>query len=879
MNVLLPLLIVAIAPDAPIEARYPETAAVFQCNFDESWDKNFDEWPDPWTRRKGPGFPHYVSVKIKKEPWPQGSHCLRIELNGKGAVAYSPPIKVDPLFGYVLEAYVKTEGLAHDRAYLSVTLLDGKRSRLETFYSQKVRQTQGWEKIRLGPISPGSNDARLAVIGLHLQPGAPTEGWSREDLDGAASFGDVWLGRLPRLALETTGHFNLFEPGEEVEVNCVASGFVDLEKTPPVTLELEDVLGRELARIERSPDTQPAQTAPEASPSDVPAEPAVLIGRTTWKPPISGPGFYRVRATMKGHRRLVLRQDLSLAVFDSPQTPRGGEFGWTLPHGDRPLPLPQLNRLIAQAGINWVKYPLWHDRPPADELIEGLITFGERLGEHGIELVGLLSAPPPSQPTGEVQSVSRPAAEVFATDPKVWYPPLEPVMTRLATRVRWWQLGDDHDTSFVDQPNLSGKIAQVKAELDRIGRDVNLGMGWGWLNEPPQAAGGAPPWRFLALSADPPMTHIELATYLDATKGSKLQRWMVVEPLPKESYAVEVRAADLVRRMTAAKIHGAEAVFCPQPFSTQRGLLQDDGTPGELLFTWRTVARTLGGAKYIGSIQLPGESPNQIFSRGDDVVMVVWNDEPTEEVLYLGEDVRQIDLWGHSTTPTQQGDRQVIRAGPLPNFVTGINGPITRWRQDFTIAEDRIPSISNRPHQNSLHLKNHFARGVVGRVVLVTPGAWKVDPPEATFYLADAEQLDKGFEITLPPNATSGRHPIRADVEVDAERSYRFSIYRWIEVGMGDVYLEIVTRLNARGELEVEQRMVNRGDGSVSFRCQLLAPHRRRQTIRVVALDRGRDDKLYRLSDGKELIGKTLWLRAEEIGGPRVLNYRFPAEP
>ena len=39
-----------------------------------------------------------------------------------------------------------------------------------------------------------------------------------------------------------------------------------------------------------------------------------------------------------------------------------------------------------------------------------------------------------------------------------------------------------------------------------------------------------------------------------------------------------------------------------------------------------------------------------------------------------------------------------------------------------------------------------------------------------------------------------------------------------------------------------------------------------------------RDEKLYRLADGKELIGQTLWLRAQEIGGPRVLNYRFPAE-
>ena len=163
VNVLLPLLIVAITPDAPpIEARYPEAVTVFHCTFDASWDKNFDQWPDAWTRRRGRGFPHYVRIKINPQPSPQGDRCLRIELDGGGAVAYSPPIQVDPLFGYVLEGYLKTEGLNHDRAYFSVTLLDEQRQRLETFYSRKVRQTPGWQKLRLGPIAPGSGDARLA---------------------------------------------------------------------------------------------------------------------------------------------------------------------------------------------------------------------------------------------------------------------------------------------------------------------------------------------------------------------------------------------------------------------------------------------------------------------------------------------------------------------------------------------------------------------------------------------------------------------------------------------------------------------------------------------------------------------------------------------
>jgi hypothetical protein len=45
----------------------------------------------------------------------------------------------------------------------------------------------------------------------------------------------------------------------------------------------------------------------------------------------------------------------------------------------------------------------------------------------------------------------------------------------------------------------------------------------------------------------------------------------------------------------------------------------------------------------------------------------------------------------------------------------------------------------------------------------------------------------------------------------------------------------------------------------------------------VVKLGQDRDQKSYRLPDGRELIGKTLWLRAEEVGGQRILNFRFVA--
>ena len=76
------------------------------------------------------------------------------------------------------------------------------------------------------------------------------------------------------------------------------------------------------------------------------------------------------------------------------------------------------------------------------------------------------------------------AADIF-NEAELWRPVLDPVMTRLSLKVRWWQLGRDDDISFVGYPDLAGKIREIKGPLERFGQEIHLGMGWRWLNESP----------------------------------------------------------------------------------------------------------------------------------------------------------------------------------------------------------------------------------------------------------------------------------------------------------------------------------------------------------------------------------------------------------
>ena len=889
------LLIAATAADAPARQRYPEAVELFHCTFDPSTDLNFDGWPDRWTRAHGEGFPNYVSVLIEDQPSPHAERCLHIELDGGGAIAYSPPIAVNSLFSCVLEGYVCTRGLEHDRAFLSLNLLDENSHPVETYTTDKVVQAPQWQKLQLGPIAPRNPQIRFATIGVHLEP-KTAEG--RHDVKGSASFTDIWLGCLPRLTVSTNRPSNLFTPDQSVEITCIASGFE--EDRPTVSLELEDAYGKSLQRMTQPLDTKlpPTPLPPVAASKAVPtgtdddsdddddaqrtADLAKLAqrgrsGKIVWKPAIPGPGFYRVRAAVQGPTVLDRQRSVSLAVIEPQSASADSEFAWELARGDRGLPLTRLSSLVCQAGVHREKYPVWFGPDELAVKLPEFQAFCDRLAPYNIEVVGLL-CDPPAEVVAQFGDLQKPsAADVFGAPTKFWYPALEPVLSRLSGQISWWQLGGDRDTSFVGYPNLPEKIKQIRAVLNRLGRDVNLGLGWGWTNALPSAR-GQPPWRFLSLSAQPPLTAAELNTYLQATAGAACQRWVVIEPLSRDGYDTEVRAEDLVRRIIAAKIQHADAIVATDPLDPQHGLLGEDGSPAELFVPWRTAALALGAGQYLGAVELPRGSRGEVFSRGEDAAMAVWNEHATSETLYLGQHLRQIDIWGRARVPSQTAQGQVIAVARQPAFITGVNEAVARWRMDCTLARDRLPCIVGQAQENTLRMKNRFADTVSGTATLVLPEGWTADPKQITFRLERGEPLAQPLRMILPLGATCGRHPLRIDFQVQADQPYRFSVYQHIEVGLGDVSIEIRTLLNKQGQLEVEQAFINDTDRRVSFRCELFAADRQRQKFDILGLGPGRDVHRYFFAKGAELLGRTLDLRAAEFDGPRILNYRFTAE-
>ncbi|MEX0610695.1 MAG: hypothetical protein WD229_01130 [Pirellulales bacterium] len=882
---------------------------MFHCSFGEDWDVNYDSWPDRWIRKTGPGFPHYVNIAIQDDPTAANGKCLTMDLDGAAAAVSSPPIRVMPRFSYVVEGQLKNDGLNYSTVVITLDFCDSNGRVLQTKRSKPFSTTSGWMPVELDPVEPSDPAIDRAVLGLQVQ--RSTKG----DLGGRVSLAEVRMARLPRITVSTNNPANVYTALEGIVVRCELSGIP--ERDPEIRFQLLDassnVLQSDRVQLNGRLIVEGSDQGAEVT-DGISKRPDCYEGSTEWRPKIADYGYYRVDVKMisstsaKGdsdEERELASRTIYLAVVPPLEMPRQGEFGWTLPAGDGSLSFQDLSRLLPQVGINWVKVPVWFDEDDPGRGDE-LIRFVELLGATNIDVVGIIDRPPETSELDARIARNIPIAELLSLDPSIWVPSLEPVMSRLSLRVRWWQLGREYDTSFVGFPELSKRIQELRTALFRFGQDVRLGLSWDW-GSMDAAAGQTATWDFQQMCVDSAPTEQKLGELLAKPRENTALRWVFVEPPPRNpdssamsAAALDARSSEFVRRLVTAKVHGADAIIVSNPFNDEDGLMRASGMPGELLLPWRTTAVMLGGAEYLGEMTLPAGSENRIFLRPDgQVVMVVWSAAPAKEVLCLGNKVRQFDIFGRSNAPEQQGREQVIPVGPTPTFVLGLHEAITRWRMAVSFEKHQVPSIFTTPHRNSLRFQNYFPQGVGGSLKIVveqergsgehlgreansvegsgfTPDRWTIEPPQGNFQLAAGQTTEFPFDIRLK-NALFGKQPVRVDFKVEADEQFEFSVYREMEVGTEDLTLEVNTHLEKDGTLIIEQLMTNSADRLADLKCYLYAKGRRPERMQVYRLGPSVDRKVYRFPDGKDLVGNEMLLEIEELNGPRVLRYRFVA--
>jgi hypothetical protein len=864
MCVWLTALLLSAQPLPPVEQWSAEP--VFATGFEQDADTDYDGWPDGWTRQRGRGYPHYVAIGIVDDPVASDSHCLRIDLDGGAAALYSPPIPIDVAYNYVLRGKLKTQRLKHDVAFLTLTFYDAQHQARKSYSSSTFTVAAAWEEVQIGPLTLADSSIRYARIGLHV---VPTD---RSDLQGAAMFDDISLSQLPRMSMSSTQPQNFFLDPAQVKVTCCVSGIPRPDE--PLLLELIDVTGR---RVDSA--TLPADAAATSGAAEADQDRGGFVGSLTWNPRVPGYGFYTVRISWPADGPPALEHTMSLVVLRAVAEQNSSEFGWSLPPGDVALDSQPLLALLSQAHVGWLQCPMPED--PADsEALDRLSALVDQLAAQGLEVVGVFATVPESarQQLGHKGNPS--VADMFERA-AVWQPLVTPMLSRLAPKIRYWQIGDNAAGESGDTAKLETTVREVRTHLQQAGLAVRLGVAWDWMYELPDSVD--PPWDYLVMSEPLPFTGAELERYAAASAAPRAARWLAIQPLPKSTYGAADRARDLVLRMLAAKAQGVPMILLQSPFDDLRGLLNHDGTPSELFLPWRVTAEAIGGAACLGSIQLPGGSRNWVFERDGKMILVLWNETPVNETLYLGDDVRQMTVWGDdSVVPSSQDQGapvQTVMAGPLPIFLSGLDPAVTRWRLHCAIQPSRLTGAFGGGQVARLHCRNTFAESIHGSVTLHAPEGWETQRLATAFELPREGELKHDLNLQLRAEADSGMQRVRMDFDVTADREYQFSVYQDLQVGAGDAVLQLDCWLDDSDQLIVQQTLINNTNELMNFNCYLYAPGRRRLRHQLLNTGPGRAVHTFALPAGTQLLGQTLWLRAEEIGGTRLLNCRVTVEP
>lgn len=869
------------------------------------------------------------------DPAPDDNRVLRIDLDGANASVTSPYVEVQRFQTYELSLRVRGATADDKIVTAALTFYDAARRSLGSQRSIVYPQpTEEWRTLTLPDVE--IEDSQTHYVRVHLTTDSlgrfSTGGSIDFDDIQLVEFPQVKLeadrkpalygpGEFPTLICAVSADrpailwadFQLFDrQGKLVDEETIA--LADEEPFGPAppheTSEKHEEHGSaeaiaddhdehsaEIDPSERGdaahaeagqgePSHEDATASHEASADsheDAPSSRRVLRSIAVWKPKLPGSGYYEAVVRCRGNDRdpsnqeptaerdVTFERRVRFASLPKIEPVRDGSFGWSFDAVRQPLPPRTLAQLAPELGVQWIRLPVWYDYE--DHTAENeMADFLERLSEQGVQFIGALDRPPARFCLGFASDEEIPIARAIS-DPALWQPALSPILPRMALKIQRWQLGSDDDVSLIGFPDRQRAIAEVRAELVRYNRQVQIGVAWNWIYE--LAPDVADELQFISFRTDPSLAAHELDEYLAANAGRGFGTVVQIRPLDADRYSDDARARDLLERMIETRRHETLAALLPEPFSTNRGIFTENGEPTPMLLPWRTAASQLGAAKRIGELSLRAEAVNHVFLREKDALLIVWSDQPTHETLYLGDRPSAVDLWGNPVPLEEVGDEHVLPIGPVPIFVSGLHPQIAAWRAGFRLLQRDLESVPNKPQKLPWQGVNAFAQGASGSLRVDAPELFSSAAVSPTFRLSPGEASQGELTFSLGPQANGGEQTIRIDFDVSADRQYKFSTYEKVYVGLKDVRIDIRSGIDETGTLTVEQEFINLGHTPLSFDFYLYAPDRKRKRLQLREAEPGAYKLEYIFPDGEDLLGKELWLRAEATDGLRVLNHRF----
>ena len=930
-------ILACLATTSMLYAQGESLETVSRWDFGVGEDAKNDRWPDAWTRRSGLEYPKYIPIaitkrastkeqmaeidqmrrlysqwslawKLKQYPWkitPETTPrefdrwleltlinpYLEIQMNGGAAEVLSPMVRIEKESVYGVRGQVFSDCASNDfDSFLTIRFFNEDKKLVFESSSSSITGRTPWQSLASHAQYDYREDLKWVQIALKVQPRSTTS------FLGTFGFDAIELLRAPRLSLSVGHSSRIYREGEEVQVECKASGMNTIQTS--LDLQLTDHEGRVVDKVtipvipeELEPTSNQSNEVPVGKfvktngESEIPSKPSGVKefwkGSCRWVLPQLKPGFYEVRAQQErtAKNRFHLVQHFVVTPGNSKNV-TNMQIGWSLPEDQyaSTIGTAELIGVLQEANVGRLKLPVWHDTSDT-KASNFLATRIDRIQSAGITCVGVIATPPPSLLANFTRARPNDTGSALE-DVAMTQTFLEPVLQQMCVRLVSFQLGWDDEADFIFNPRFQSSLDSIRRMLKRYGQEVQLIA----CHNPILAVSEdiqVDRWQWstsISFGAE------ELRTLLKRASKDQSRRpvpWFHITPLPASQYSLKARVQDLLQKLLVLTDPVNPAVrigWVFDPANKETLLIEPDGGPQEMFLPFRNLTGTLARNNYLGQLRSKDICQNAILEANGEGKMVLWSPSPKKLKRYFGPKISVRDVWGRNVPvdqwTTDLGPIQSFEVGDWPVIVEGVDLHAIRWQMGLELLTKQVDLIVGKQEVIEIQIDNPFDFAFVGQATVVCNALAEKHTPEKFHVGVNAKQK-VSIPLQMNPNADTGQTPIQVVVQFEGPDNDVFiPLNDLIQVGNNDIEIEVRYSFNEKNELLVEVETINRTGKPASFDCYIRIPGRTREFSQLSRLQE-RATQTFVISDADKLIGETVWVQSQQFGEKRVLNKRL----
>lgn len=842
--------------------RTRETDQGFVFGFEE--DRDWDKFPDAWTRKRGKEYAHYIDILLDPQEKKSGKASICFHFIGGRAGIQTGMLKIDSYFAYEFSAWVKARNLSRSRVSADIFWYDRKAQLLSQTHTKGLTAAGEWTntRFRINQVPQGAVYAKLVCL---------VEG---SDKKARVWIDDIRFLKRPRILFTSDREFNIFREKKvsfTININGLAAGNYLLNA------KVRDYLGRDVytTRIPiyfEKKDTYQRKFAPRIDQFGVYKSTFILyrdgedIASTTASVAVLPPARERLKRSEE--------------VF-------GVEFTAS---GIRDH-VKHLRSLLA-LGVYNIKVVLWNEKynpgTPEDSHRE-LRNFLKKSVDKKIRNIGVFG-PVPGALREDVGVSGGGMADILRSEKDKWMDFFRQTIEMYGFFISIWQIGSNADESF-SKKNKSRPAIRNFDILSRLSTWSEMGVPFSVQGK--DAVAYVPfeedRVQFVSVSCAPESDFKQLDRKLEMLKKKKgsdatnKDIWLNIN-LQSGRRSETDQLVDYVQKAVTARRHGMDMVVAVPYMDSGQGMVNDDYSLRPVFAGHQTVSSLLSNAEYMGTLrELGNDVYGYAFKRENDTVLAVWAAEDTviRKQLYLGFRIQQIDLMGNTRElKTSKEGEQIFDVSGIPSFFTGLNTELTRTRISISL-DDQISLFSRLTFQKQkISLHNNFKKPISGSFYINYPPGWQTRPPIIQFKVPGLESRTFEFEVVPSRIETPGRKEVQIDTTlVMGTRRYRFSSAR-PQKFESEFDVGVQTMLSQEGGMDVivnvalSDRSTFNPEKSMSCNVFLEVPGQRALNNSISGLKKGGNAAIatFAIQDTRKIVGKKAIISILEIDGKRFHN-------